>query len=83
MTNSGKPLTHDYVGMMYGVVEMNDNGNWTYHYTDVGRYGITQAFYTTPSLEKAKKFAAELTELNGKEHKIVSRQVTPWVFMEV
>ena len=72
-----------YSGMMYGVVERNDNGNWEFHYTDVVRHGIAQTFYTTPSLEKAEKFADRLTELNGKEHKIVSRQVTPWVFMEV
>lgn len=72
-----------YDGMMYGVVEKNDNGNWEFHYTDVGRHGITQAFFTTPSMEKAKSFADKLTELNGREHRIVCRQVTPWVFTEV
>lgn len=75
-------MNKKYDGMMYGVVELED-GVWKYHYAEVGRYGITQAFYTTPSLESAKRFADKLTELNGRVHKIVSRQVTPWVFVEV
>lgn len=72
-----------YEGMMYGVVEQDDYGNYVYHYYGVGKYGIDATFYTTPVLSKAKDKAEQLTKLNGREHKIVSRQVTPWVFVEV
>jgi len=71
--------------MMYGVVEKDQYGNWKYKYEgiDVRIHHIDCTFYTTPSLEKAKEKADKLTEMNGREHAIVARQVNPWVFVEV